>query len=131
MADSSYGEGLGFEVLASSLRADAGDTKTFLEALATKLGGALPTRTVVERESHMFAREKPVKMISIELGEFRYQIGHSRGALTAQRTRVVRGIALKTEALGVDQWLDELSMALMQLAQQSAQDRASLQRMLM
>ena len=131
MADSSYGEGLGFEVLASSLRADAGDTRTFLEALATKLGGALPTRTVVERESHLFSHEKPVKMISIELGEFRYQIGHSRGTLTAQRTRVVRGIALKTEALGVDQWLDELSMALMQLAQQSAQDRASLQRMLM
>ena len=131
MADSSYGEGLGFEVLASSLRADAGDTKTFLEALATKLGGALPTRTVVERESHMFAREKPVKLIRIELGEFRYQIGHERGALAAQRTRMVRGIALKTEALGVDQWLDDLSMALMQLAQQSAQDRASLQRMLM
>ncbi|HEU5200811.1 MAG TPA: hypothetical protein VFU32_14325 [Ktedonobacterales bacterium] len=131
MADSSYGEGLGFEVLASSLRADAGDTKTFLEVLANKLGGALPTRTVVERESHLFAREKPVKMISIELGEFRYQIGHARGALSAQRTRVVRGIALKTEALGVDQWLDDLSMALMQLAQQSAQDRASLLRMLM
>ena len=131
MADSSYGEGLGFEVLASSLRADAGDTKTFLEALATKLGGALPTRTVVERESHLFSREKPVKMISIELGEFRYQIGHAHGALAAQRTRVVRGIALKTEGMGVDQWLDELSMALMQLAQQSAQDRASLQRMLM
>ena len=131
MADSSYGEGLGFEVLASSLRADAGDTRTFLEALATKLGGALPTRTVVERESHLFAREKPVKMISIELGEFRYQIGHTRGALAAQRTRVVRGIALKTEGMGVDQWLDDLSMALMQLAQQSAQDRASLQRLLM
>jgi hypothetical protein len=131
MADSSYGEGLGFEILASSLRADAGDAKTFLEALATKLGGALPTRTVVERESHLFSRDKPVKSISLELGEFRYVIGHQHGTLASQRTRVVRGIALKTEALSVDQWLDELSMALMQLAQQSAQDRAALQRMLM
>ena len=131
MADSSYGEGLGFEVLASSLRADAGDTKTFLEVLATKLGGALPTRTDVERESHLFAREKPVKMISITLGEYRYQIGHTRGVLMAQRTRVVRGIALKTEPLAMDEWLDALSEGLMQLAQQSAQDRAALQRMLM
>ncbi len=131
MADSSYGEGLGFEVLASSLRADAGDTKSFLEVLANKLGGALPTRTSVERESHLFAREKPVKSISIELGEFRYQIGHQHGTLTAQRTRVVRGIALKTEALGVDDWLDALSQALLELAQQSASDRAALQRMLM
>ncbi len=131
MADSSYGEGLGFEVLASSLRADAGDTKLFLEALATKLGGALPSRTVIERESHLFSREKPVKSISIELGEFRYQIGQARGTLAAQRTRVVRGIALKTETLGVDDWLDALSQGLMELAEQSAQDRAALQRMLM
>jgi len=131
MADSSYSEGLGFEILASSLRADAGDAKTFLEVLASKLGGALPTRTAVERESHLFSRDKPVKSISLELGEFRYQIGHVQGTLAAQRIRVVRGIALKTEALGVDEWLDGLSLALMQLAQQSAQDRAALQRMLM
>jgi hypothetical protein len=131
MADQSFGEGLGFEVLASSLRADAGDGKTFLEALATKLGGALPTRTQVQRESHLFSSQKPVKLISLEIGEFRYQIGHQHGTLAAQRTRVVRGIALKTEALSVDQWLDELTQALLQLAQQSAQDRAALQRMLM
>ena len=131
MADSSYGEGLGFEVVASSLRADAGDTKSFLEVLATKLGGALPTRTVIERESHLFSRETPVKSISIELGEFRYQIGHQHGASAAQRTRVVRGIALKTEALPMDDWLDTLSQGLMELAQQSASDRAALQRMLM
>lgn len=131
MAENSYGEGLGFEVLASSLRADAGDNKSFLEALAKKLGGALPTRTVIERESHLFSREKPVKSISIELGEFRYQIGHQHGALAAQRVRIVRGIALKTDALGVDDWLDALSQALLELAQQSAQDRAALQRLLM
>jgi hypothetical protein len=131
MADSSYGEGLGFEVLASSLRADAGDTKSFLEVLANKLGGALPTRTAIERDSHLFSRDKPVRSISIELGEFRYQIGHQHGTLAAQRTRVVRGIALKTEPLGVDDWLDTLSQGLMELAQQSAQDRAALQRMLM
>jgi hypothetical protein len=131
MAENSYSEGLRFEVLASSLRADAGDTKSFLEVLASKLGNALPTRTAIERESHLFSREKPVKSISIELGEFRYQIGHLHGALAAQRIRVVRGIALKTDALGVDDWLDGLSQALTELAQQSAQDRAALLRMLM
>jgi hypothetical protein len=39
---STFGDGLGFEVLASSLRADLSDTKAFLGALAEKLGGALP-----------------------------------------------------------------------------------------
>lgn len=131
MANLPFDEGLGFEVLASSLRADAGDAKTFLEALATKLGGALPSRTQVQRESHLFSSHKPVKQISLDVGEFHYQIGHQHDALVAQRTRVVRGIALKTEALSVDQWLGELTQALLDLAEQSAQDRAALQRMLL
>ncbi len=130
MANQSFGEGPGFEVLASSLRADAGDAKTFLEALATKLGGALPARTQIQRESHLFSSQKPVKQITLDLGEFRYQIGQQHGTLAAWRTRVVRGILLKTEALSVDQWLDELTQALVQPAQQSAQDGAALQRML-
>jgi hypothetical protein len=130
MANLPFDGGLGFEILASSLRADAGDAKAFLEALATKLGGALPSRTEIQRESHLFSSHKPVKQISLTVGEFRYQIGHQHGTLAALRTRVVRGIALKTEALGVDQWLDELTQALLQLAEQSAQDRAALQRML-
>ena len=51
---------LGFELLASSLRADTGDLKAFVEALATKLEGALPSQTSVQRKSSgLFSKTKP------------------------------------------------------------------------
>jgi hypothetical protein len=131
MANPPFGEGLSFELLAASLHADAGDAQAFLEALATRLGGALPSRTLVQRAGGLFGGPKRVQVISLELGEFHYQIGQQHGALVPQRTRVVRGIALKTEALRLEQWLNELTLALLALAEQSAQDRAAVQRMLL
>ena len=88
---STFNEGLGFEVLASSLRADLSDTKAFLAALAEKLGGALPAQCAVERKGGLFAKEKPVHRVSVELGEHRYAIEHAgHGGLRASRVKVVR-----------------------------------------
>jgi hypothetical protein len=50
--------------------------------------------------------------------------------VVGQRTRVVRGIALKTERLTLEQWLLELARALSAEAQASAQARSALQRLL-
>lgn len=125
------GEGLQFEVLASSLRADLSDTTLFLSALAEKLGGALPQQCVVERRGGLFAREKPIHSVSVELGEHRYLIEKSgRGGVRTVRTRVVRGIALKTEELPVDEWIDNLSRDLAQYAARNAQARLALERLL-
>ena len=125
------GDGLQFELLASSLRADLSDTSAFLGALAEKLGGAMPQQCVVERKGGLFAKEKPVQRVSVELGDQRYAIERtSRGGLSAGRTKVVRGIALKTEELPVEAWIDALSQALSAYAQHSAQARVALERLL-
>jgi len=124
-------EGLQFEVLASSLRADLTDTGLFLSALAEKLGGALPQQCVVERKGSLFAREKPIHRVSVELGEYRYVIEKAdRGGLRAGRTKVVRGIALKTEDLGIDTWIDDLSHDLAAYAARNTQARSALERLL-
>ncbi|HEX9412611.1 MAG TPA: hypothetical protein VF916_03845, partial [Ktedonobacterales bacterium] len=52
------------------------------------------------------------------------------GALDAARTHTVRGVALKSEPLSVDEWIAALGAELGALAQRSAQDRAALQRLL-
>src|SRR5438309_1432104 len=123
--------GLGFEVLASSLRADMSDTKAFLGALAEKLGGALPQQCVVERKGSLFSKEKHVHRVSVELGEHRYLIEHaSHGGLRASRAKVVRGIALKTDELTVDAWIDELSRDLSSHAARNSQARQALERLL-
>jgi len=120
------------ELFAASLRADKAELKTFLDALAIKLEGSLPDHTRVTRHGSFFSHERPVKEILVSLGEYQYRIGKEKqGFLVAVREHMVRGIVLKTEQTTVDQWIDELSEALAQLASHSAQSRAALERFLL
>lgn len=125
-------EPLRMEMFAASLRADITDVAAYLEALAVKLAGALPGHTTVTRQGGIFAREHPVKEIAVSLGEYQYRISRGRqGPLLAQRAKIVGGIVLKTEQMAVDRWIDELSAALAQMAGQSAQAHAALERFLL
>jgi hypothetical protein len=120
------------ELFAASIRADKTELKTFLDALAIKLEGSLPDYTRVTRQGNFFSRERPVKEIVVSLGEYQYRIGQEKhGFLIAVREHMVRGIVLKTEQATVDQWINELSEALAQLASHSAQSRAALERFLL
>ncbi|MDB5059309.1 MAG: hypothetical protein JWO59_2781 [Chloroflexi bacterium] len=124
-------DGMGFEILASSLRADLTDTKAFLGALAEKLCGALPTMCQVERKGSLFSKEKPVQRVSIDLGDYRYSIEYGRhGGLLSTRAKVVRGISLKTDELPVDAWIEELSRDLTAYAARNSQARVALERLL-
>jgi hypothetical protein len=124
-------EDLGFELLASSLRADSGDLKTFMEALATKLEGALPSRTTVERKGGgIFSKEKRVHQIFVEMGETRFALKTDSGRVECTRGRAVRGIVLKTDQLPLDEWINDLSRVLTDEAQRSEQARMALERLL-
>ena len=129
--DSTNQNGMEFELLAASLRADASDAVAFLEALATKLSGALPQRTQVERAGGLFSRAHHVRRIAVRLGEWEYAlVAEPGGALEASRTHAVRGITLKSEPLSLDQWIDALSTDLTELARTSLQDQTALRRLL-
>jgi hypothetical protein len=118
-----------FDLLAASLRADTTDLRVFVEALATKLELSFPDRTHVERGGRMFG-SKQVRKISVELGDGRYDLEHSDGAVTTRRCTVVRGISLKNEELGLEEWIDDLSAELVAEAERSERSRAALERML-
>ncbi len=118
-----------FELVASSLRADAQDFATFLEALAAKLSGALPDATTVERGGRL--RGRRVERIQVELGENRYRLEATKaGRPLASRARVVRGIVLKNDELPLDQWIDTLSRDLTAAAETSERSRVALERLL-
>ena len=118
------------DLLAASLRADAGDTAAFLEALAARLEGALPGQVEVERKGRLLGGAKRVRRIVVRLGDSNYEVQSDGGALVARRRSVVRGIALKSEDLAVDAWIDGLSRDLLSLAQSSERGRAALERLL-
>jgi hypothetical protein len=121
-------EGNAFELVAASLRADARDLDAFLEVLATKLSGALPESTNVEREG--FRGRGRVKSISVELANRRYGLERNSATVTCLRASAVRGIVLKNEKLGVDEWIDSLSRDLAEAAEESDRGRLALDRLL-
>jgi hypothetical protein len=120
-----------FELLAASLRADTRDLSVFLEALAFKLEGALPQRTRIHRRSlGLLARRKQVERIEVELGEERYVLGYHGGALEARRAKAVRGVVLKNELLGLEEWIESLARAIAVEARTSEHGRLALERLL-
>jgi hypothetical protein len=118
-----------FDLLAASLRADTTDMRVFVEALATKLEQSFPERTHVERGGRMFG-SKQVRKVSVELGDGRYDLEHADGSVTTRRCTIVRGIVLKNEELGLEEWIDDLSAQLVAEADRSERGRAALERML-
>lgn len=119
-----------FERLASALRADSRDLSTFLEVMASKFEGALPGRARVEYHRGLLRRSRQVRTVALSLGEDRFELVREQGAVVARRTRVVRGIALKTEQLSIDEWLGELSHSLVREGRTSSRDRVALERLL-
>jgi hypothetical protein len=76
--------------------------------------------------------ERPIKEVSVTLGEHRYRLHkEKRGPLQSMRANVVRGIVLKTEELPLDRWIDELAQSLSQAATESASIRAAFERFLL
>jgi hypothetical protein len=121
-------EGGSFELLAASLRADARDLDTFLEALATKLSAAFPDSTKVERKG--FRGSGRVRAIDVELGEHRYRLEREPSGPSCSRARTVRGIVLKNDELGLDAWIDALAQDVSETAEQSERGRVALERLL-
>jgi hypothetical protein len=120
-----------FELLAASLRADTHDLAMFLEALASKLEGALPQRTRISRRSRsLFDRRKQVARIEVELGEERYVLRNDDGVLEARRARVVGGVVLKSELLGLEEWIESLARAIAAEARLSERGRLALEQLL-
>jgi hypothetical protein len=120
-----------FDLIAAGLRADARDLGAFVEALAVKLEGGLPGRvTVVRKGSGLFDRSKRVREIDVVLGDCRYRLEHRDAQVETSRRSEVRGIAIKSERLDLDEWIASLSRELTAHARESEHGRQALERML-
>lgn len=119
-----------FDLLAASLRADMGDIRAFVEALAVKLAASFPDSVRVDRKGGLFGGEKRVHRLAVGLGQHEYELEHDDGRVSCRRRSVVRGIALKNEELPLEEWIDDLSRQLAEEAGQSERGRAALQRLI-
>lgn len=122
----------GFDLVAANLRADTTDLVAFVEALAVKLEGALPGDVAVERSGGgLLGRgQRQVRRIAVTMEGGRYDLERDGSQIQTSRCNEVRGIVIKSERLGLDEWIDALSHELADRARQSEQSRAALQRLL-
>jgi len=118
------GDAMEMSVQAALARQYASEQRDFLPFLASMLKSALPNEVQV-LEAGLF--KKTVRGVVLTQGENRYVLEDSgRGSLQATFTRVVRGIALKTETLSIQEWLACVGQELDKFAVESEQARRAL-----
>jgi hypothetical protein len=122
--------GMDIDLLAASLRADAGDLGAFVEALATKLEQAVPGAVNVERRRDGMFGPKRVRRIALDAGGQRLELRTDGATVQTACSRLSGGIVLKREELGTDEWLRALGEALAVAAQHSKTTRQALERLL-
>ena len=97
----------------------ARDQYGFITMVALMLEESLPTHVVVVRKPvKLFSSEKKVVQVTITFGGDVFDIqelGHGQGLYTS-KTKIVRGITLKTAEVGIDQWLMDLDAAVQEHA---------------
>jgi hypothetical protein len=94
-----------------------GDHDLFLALLVEALSPALGERLKVERSGNWFRRDGPIRRLRLDLDEYQFTLDVGKGgALTPMRTRVVRAIALKTEELPMEEWLQSVGEAVAEYA---------------
>ncbi len=107
------------------------DQHTLLDQLATFLEATLPHQTSVKRTHGVFG-PRHTTSLTLELAGARYALTQQaqHADLEASRTRVVRGVAVRTEQLSVEDWLTQLSAALGAELDRTENGRAALDRLL-
>ncbi len=122
-------DSMDLELAAASLRADGTDVRILVKALADQLTEALGSRLDVKRAGGRFRKSDEIQSIRITLDDdqfdaevdgstLRCTIGHSSG-----------GIRIRSEKVGVDDWLARLLAVLKAEAAHSQAVRQALESM--
>ena len=115
-------------VAAALGRQFAADARGFLPLLCGLLRQWLPGET---KEITTGFFKKITVGVEVTLDDTCYRISDpGRGRPTAERVKVVRGIALKTESISKEQCLAEIAETIEVRAQRTTEDRAAMARML-
>jgi hypothetical protein len=124
------------DALAAALRADASDLDVYARVLTTSLAAALPHEMVaVDRDrslaDRIAGRDGKVRRIRIALGDWELTLAPGpAGVPLAQARQKVRGVAISSREVTLDEWARLLASGLATRARASADARAALRRLL-
>ena len=122
-------------LIAAALRSDRADVESYTRVLTTVLGDALPPGMVeVERRRSMADRMNrragtPVALTVTTPGE-KLLLRQAAHGVHAEVHQIVRGVTIKRNMVGVEDWLVALAGVLARLAAGSAAAREALTKLL-
>jgi hypothetical protein len=123
------------ESVAAALRADTADLDAYHRVLVSSIEGLLPASMVevdYERSlsDRLAGRPGRANAIRLRLGESTLELVSRRGSLVATVAKEVRGVTLSRQEVPVAEWVRQLATYLTRSAEQSAEARAALGRLL-
>jgi hypothetical protein len=116
------------ELAAASLRAEGSDVHILVKVLADQLADALGSRLQVERAGR-FRKSEEIKALSIALGDDQFDAAVDGNSLRCTIGHISGGIRIRSEKVGVDDWLDRLLAGLKVEAADSQAVRVALEQM--
>jgi hypothetical protein len=122
-------------MLTAALRADVADLEAYERVLATTIADSLPVGMLeIERNrslsDRMANRPGKVVAIAVHLGEFTLELRSRHASLVGTVRRSVRGVAISSKEVGLDEWTKLFAEQLAHLAAENASARAAIARML-
>jgi hypothetical protein len=124
------------DALTAALRADATDLDVYARVLTTSLAAALPPEMVgIDRDrslsDRLAGRPGAVRGIRIVLGDWELTLSPGDSGLpVAQARQKVRGVAISSREVTLDEWARLLATGLAKRARDSAEASAALRRLL-
>jgi hypothetical protein len=126
------GSGPDVDLSAAGLRADGGEVRVSVEALAAKLEQSLPGRTRVQRRGAGLLRRdaRHVRSLEVDIGQDCFHLQVDRDRVQCSRERRVGGISIKRESLEPEAWVTALAGELRAEAERSGEAREALAKLL-
>ncbi len=126
------------DLLAAALRSDAREVDTLVRVLASSLAETLPPAMVeVQRDRSLADRvgRRPGTPVAVTVTgpDVRLRLAaakHHGGSPDAEVHRVVRGVTISRQQVGLDDWVQALATLITEQARTSAEARAALSRLL-
>ncbi|MBX9769981.1 MAG: hypothetical protein K2X29_01340 [Candidatus Obscuribacterales bacterium] len=113
------------EVLTNMLRMGKVESNELVESLASRLQALLPEITKVERGGWILS-ERKVKRLTVTFSDNQLVLTKDKFGISPTATKIVRGVALKTTELSLDEWIKLLAAELSEAAAHDSNTRQAL-----
>lgn len=120
---------LQLDILASMLSSDKKQAKEHVEILSGILEATLPDNVKIKRGGLFFSKQRPLEELTVQFEEIAYIFTvNKKGSVSARKQKFVRGIALSSSDIQVQECIDSIVQHLSDLAAKSSAARETLAR---